>query len=451
MATTVASNPFLEGNYSPATEEVTVVDLPVTGSIPEHLHGRYVRNGPNPIAPDPDAYNWFVGTGMVHGVRLRDGRAEWYRNRWVRSGYVAETLGERAPGGAVLPDFDLAGNIGVIRHAGKTLVVTDHGRPYELSEELDTVGACDFGGTLPGVYTGHPKRDPATGELHGVSWFAGWGNKAQYSVVGADGRVRRIVDVELTGQPMMHDFSLTENYVVLYDLPVTFDGERLARTRRPHSILALSWDPDYPARVGVMPREGGADDVRWFDVEPCCVLHTLNAYEDGDRIVLDLTRWPKMFDANHDGPRDGPPRLDRWTVDLAAGKVIEGTLHERPQEFPRVDDRLLGRPHRFGYTVAYDPADGYGQPRPRGLLVHDHHKGEAELTSFDGGMPTEFVFVPESPEAAEGQGVLIGYVYDPAGGTSDLVLLDAATRHTVARVHLPVRVPFGFHGNWLAD
>lgn len=452
MATTdvVTTNLFLEGLYRPVQEETTATDLPVTGTIPEHLDGRYVRNGPNPVDPDPAAYNWFVGHGMLHGVRIRDGRAEWYRNRWVRTDAVASALGEEPPRGAVLPGVDSSGNIGVFSHAGKTFAISDVTRPHEVDDELDPVGACDFGGTLPGVYTGHPKRDPSTGELHGVGWYPGWGNKVQYTVLGNDGRIRRVVDIDVARPSMMHDISLTESYVVVYDCPVTLDVDRLTqRIERSPSILPMSWDPDHPTRVGVIPRDGGADDVRWFDVEQCCVLHSLNAYEEGDRLVLDVTRWPKMFEQNHDGPRDGAPRLDRWTVDLAAGKVIEGTLDDRPQEFPRVDDRLLSRPHRYSYTIAYHPDDGLGQPRPEGLLVRDHHIDEAQLVTFGGRRPTEFVFVPESPEAAEDEGILMGYVTDPATEQTDLVLLDAATRDMVASIHVPVRVPLGFHGNWL--
>jgi carotenoid cleavage dioxygenase len=444
------TNAFLEGAYRPVREEVTVTDLPVTGTIPEHLDGRYVRNGPNPIDPDPALYNWFVGHGMLHGVRIRGGRAEWYRNRWVRSATVAEALGEQAPGGAALPGIDYGGNIGVVGHAGKTLAIGDTTRAYEVSDELDPLGACDFGGTLPAVYTGHPKRDPSTGELHGIGYCVPWGKKVQYTVLGNDGRIRRLVDIEVARQTMMHDFSLTENYVVLYDGPVTVDVDRLDYAiKRSMSFLPMSWDPDHQSRVGVMPREGGAEDIRWFDVEPCFVLHTLNAYEEGDRLVLDVTRWPKMFEQNHDGPRDGAPRLDRWTVDLAAGKVIEATLDDRPQEFPRVDDRALSRRHRYGYTIAYNPGDGFVQPRPEGLLVRDHETDDAELVTFGGRRPTEFVFVPENADAAEGEGVLMGFVVDPATEKTDLVLLDAATRETVASVHVPVRVPLGFHGDWL--
>ena len=154
-------NRYLEGNYAPVTDEVTETELPVTGTVPAWLEGRYLRNGPNPMAADPATYHWFTGDGMVHGVRLRDGRAEWYRNRWVRNESVAAALGEPWKGGPVHGDFDFAANTNVIGHAGKTLAIVEAGaRPYELTDELETVGICDFDGTLPGGYTAHPEARP---------------------------------------------------------------------------------------------------------------------------------------------------------------------------------------------------------------------------------------------------------------------------------------------------
>ncbi|HEX4702464.1 MAG TPA: carotenoid oxygenase family protein [Pseudonocardiaceae bacterium] len=476
------TNRFLDGNYAPVHTEHTVTDLTVTGSIPAWLDGRYLRNGPNPLSEvDPATYHWFMGDGMVHGVRLRDGRAEWYRNRWVRSPEVARALGETVhrhnhnAGGATL-----GANTNVIMHAGRTLALVEGGvANYELTDELDTVGPCDFDGTLTGGYTAHPQRDPSTGELHAVSYFFGRGNTVQYSVIGADGRARRTVDIPVTGSPMMHDFSLTEKHVVFYDLPVTFNAGQAAaatvpaglrapaklvmsglvgRVKVPDPITAMiwrtmptnaglpySWNPRYPARIGVMPREGGASDVRWFDVEPCYVFHPLNAFDDGDSIVLDVVRHPRMFDHELRGPAEGPPTLDRWTVDLLAGKVLEERLDDRGQEFPRIDERLLGRPHRYGYTMATDNgSSGNGT-----LLKHDLELGSAVARSFGAGrQPGEFVFVPAHDDAAEDDGVLMGFVYDAATRRSDLTLLDAGTLDTVAAVHLPDRVPNGFHGNW---
>ncbi|HZA79492.1 MAG TPA: carotenoid oxygenase family protein [Acidimicrobiales bacterium] len=473
-------NRYLEGNFAPVREEVTVTDLPVTGTIPGHLDGRYLRTGPNPVvAPDPAGYHWFLGSGMVHGVRLRDGAAAWYRNRWVRSRDVAEALGETPRPGPVFAGFDASPNTNVIGHAGRTFAIVEAGgRPYELTDELDTVGPCDFDGTLPGGYTAHPHRDPATGELHAMSYFFGWGNKVQYSVLGTDGRVRRTVDIEVGGSPMMHDFSLTERHVVLYDLPVTFDldgvakaaprpfgrpsrwlaGRFIGKRPIPEAVVAAMmrsggdagfpyvWNADYPARIGVMPRDGGNADVRWFDVEPCYVYHPLNAFDDGDdRIVLDVVRHPKMFAAERSGPDDGTPTLDRWTVDLSARKVVEERLDDRGQEFPRVDERLTGRRHRFGYAV------GVQQAEPTSVLLkHDLASGHTAECSFgEGARASEFVFVPSGPQADEDDGVLMGFVYDATSDRSRLELLDAGSLETAASVPLPVRVPHGFHGNWV--
>src|SRR4029079_4454021 len=155
-----------------------------------------------------------------------DGRAEWYRNRWVRSGAVADGLGEPRRPGDVHGDMDFAANTNVIGHAGSLLAIVEGGsRPYALDLDLETVRVCDFDGTLPGGYTAHPKRDPATGELHAVSYFWGWGNVVQYTVVDVAGLVRKVVDVEVGGPVSIHDMSLTERFAVIYDLPVVFDAD----------------------------------------------------------------------------------------------------------------------------------------------------------------------------------------------------------------------------------
>ena len=441
-------NRYLEGNFGPVSDEVTVTDLSVTGSIPDWLNGRYLRNGPNPIGADPATYHWFTGFGMVHGLRLQDGTAQWYRNRYVRGDDVAAALGEEPKPGADIHFMDFAANTNVIGQAGRTFAIVEAGgRPYELDDELETIGRCDFDGTLPGGYTAHPKLDPVSGELHAVSYYWGWGNQVQYTVVDRDAHVRKIVDVTTTGSPMLHDMSLTETYAVIYDLPVVFDAEMAMSG----SGLPYKWDDEYPARVGLLPRDGGADDVRWFDVEPCYVFHPMNAYDDGDRVVIDVVRHPKMFATDMHGPNEGLPSLDRWTVDLSAGKVLEERLDDHGQEFPRVDERLVGRRHRYGYAVAAG-LDKSGELDFGGnaLLRHDMASGDTQSHAFGPGRGAgEFVMVPSSLDAAEDDGVLMGLVYDGNREASDLVLLDAGTLDTVAEVHLPVRVPYGFHATWV--
>ncbi len=478
------ANQYLEANFAPVREETTAFDLEVTGALPEHLDGRYLRIGPNPIHDaDPATYHWFLGDGMVHGLRLGDGAAKWYRNRYVRSADVADALGEPRRPGPLHAGFDMSPNTNVIGHAGRTFAIVEAGpRPYELTDELDTIGPCDFDGTLRGGYTAHPHRDPESGELHAVSYFWAWGNKVRYTVIGTDGLVRRTVDIPVHGAPMMHDFSLTENHVVLYDLPVSFDTktavsavpapirlqarasmaaivgrraipERLAKAmmsssngaRYSASSFPYHWDPKYPARIGIFAREGDGSDIRWYDVDPCYVFHPLNAYEDGDDFVLDVVRHPKMFDANRVGPDEGPPTLDRWTVDTRAAKVLESRLDDRPQEFPRIDERLTGRRHRYGYAAAAGPEGFDGA-----VLKHDLVTGSTQSRDFGADhQVSEFVFVASPNSNSEDDGVVMGFVYVRAEDRSDLVVLDAATLEDVATVHLPARVPQGFHGNWV--
>jgi carotenoid cleavage dioxygenase len=448
MSIAETRNRYLEGNYAPVQEEVTAFDLPVIGALPAELNGRYLRNGPNPVtAPDPASYHWFTGDGMVHGIRLRDGKAEWYRNRWVRSARVAEALGEAEPEGEVHGGMDSA-NTNVIGHAGRTFAIVEAGaRPVELTYELDTLCRTDLEGTLPNGYTAHPKRDPETDELFAVSYH--WALPGlQYTVIDADGRVRKLETIAVDDGPMVHDMSITATRAVFYDLPVTFDLDTAMSSRFPYV-----WNERHPARVGVMPREGTAGDVRWFDVEPCYVFHPLNAYDDGDRVVLDVVRHPRMFATDMQGPNEGAPTLWRWTVDPSAGVVKEEQLDDTPIEFPRVDERVVGRPHRYGWAATLDDGDDLGFDGNR-IARYDLTTGASATHDFGPGRSAgEAVFVPAREGAAEDDGWLMSLVHDAATDRSELVLLPAAdpSAEPVARVELPARVPLGFHGNWVPD
>jgi carotenoid cleavage dioxygenase-like enzyme len=423
MTTTIS---FLDGNFAPVSEEVTTGELPVSGRLPEELTGRLVRIGPNPkAAPDPATYHWFTGDGMVHGVRLEGGRAAWYRNRWVGGGEVVNTH--------------------VIGVDNRTFALVEAGNsPVELSQELETIGRCDFGGTLDGSFTAHTHADPATGDLHGVTYHWSW-DHIRHVVVGPDARVHREERVPVPDAPMVHDCAITERFVVLFDLPVTFDLDAAAGG----ASLPYRWNPDHPPRVGLLPLAGPAAEVRWFEAPSCFVFHTLNAYDDGDKVVIDLVRHPRMFATLLNGPYEGLPSLERWTLDLAGGTLATATLDDAGQEFPRIDERLTGRPHRYGYATAFGEGIEHGPALKHDLArgtreVHDHGPGRVGL---------EPVFVPRSDGTAEDDGWVLAYVYDRAEDRSDVVVLDAQdfAGEPVATIHLPARVPFGFHGSWLPD
>ena len=450
---TTVTNPYLEGSYAPVHEEVTATALKVTGVIPEQLYGRYLRNGPNPAtAPDPASYHWFTGDGMVHGIRLRDGQAEWYRNRWVRSAEVARVLGETPKPGLAHAGMDFAPNTNVIGHAGRTFAIVEAGAlPYELTDELETIGACDFDGTLDGGYTAHPKRDPQSGELYAVSYFFGWGDDVAVSIMDVNGRVRSSRRVTMGGPVSLHDCAITDRSVMLLDLPVTFSLEAAAAG----ASFPYRWQEGYRSRVGLLPRNGDSTDVVWHDVESCYVFHVMNAYDEpgGDGVVLDVVRHPSMFRTQLLGPSEGVPTLERWHLDGHGGAVKEERLDDRGQEFPRVDERVVGRPHRYGYAVAVRKSDDtFGADST--LVCHDFERGTSVERSFGQGASVgEAVFVPRADDAGEDDGWLLTLVQGSAGDTSTLQILNAAdpTGEPQAVVELPQRVPVGFHGNWVPD
>ncbi|MEU9887054.1 carotenoid oxygenase family protein [Sphaerisporangium sp. NPDC051011] len=439
---------YLSGNYAPVLEEVTAYDLSVDGKIPAELSGRLIRVGPNPIAPvdDPVNHNWLTGAGMLHGVRLRDGKAEWYRNRFVRGTDVQMALGEPAPPGPTR-GYDAANNTHVLKIGKGTYALTEAGcLPMLLSYDLMTEARSDFGGTMGDAFTAHPRVDPLTGETHAITYTPSQ-EKVQYQVVTTEGRVRRIVDVPLPGHVMVHDMCLTQKYAVILDMPVTF-SQLAAMSGDP---LPLRWTPDHGCRVGLLPREGTAEDVVWCELPGTpFVFHTGNAYDAADgTVVMDVVRYESMYYTNSLSAFEDEARLYRWTADPATGKVTEQLLDDHAQEFPRYDDRVTGQDYRYSYTVTSDDVPkGF-----TGLLKYDVKRGTSERVDYGHGMLTmETVFVPSAGSSAEDDGWLMAYVHDATTERCDVVIRHAQDlANPVATIHLPTRVPFGFHGSWIAD
>ena len=442
-------HPFLSGLHAPMRGETTIVDLPVTGTIPAGLDGRYLRIGPNPIAPDPAAYHWFTGDGMVHGVAVKDGQALWYRNRWIRSQRVGAALGEAPAPGPRHGGFDTV-NTNVVEIGGRTWALVEAGSyPVELDETLDEQTYNPFDGTLEGSFTAHPHRDPLTGEHHAICYEGTDPNHIRHVVINADARVIREEPVKVANGPSIHDCAITARYAVILDLPVTFSMRALIGGHP----FPYQWNPKHRARVGLMPRAGTDADVIWCDIDPCYAFHVANAYDAADgTVVLDLCVYETMFAEQTGGPRGAPRGLERWTIDPVAHTVTRRTIDASPQEFPRLDERRFAQPYRYAYTMALPEtaADEFlGASR---LYKHDLEAGTRETHEFGTGRyPGEFVFVPARADATEDEGWLIGLVVDLPGETTDLVILDACafTDAPVASVRIPHRVPPGFHGNWL--
>ncbi len=436
---------FRTGNYAPVHDELTEFDLPVEGSIPAELNGWYLRNGPNPRSGQG---HWCVGDGMVHGVRLENGRAAWYRNRWVRTESFERPVPLYNDDGSRNLHSSIA-NTHVVRHAGKTLALMEFSLPYEISNDLETLGVYDFGGTLTDSMTAHPKICPKTGEMH----FFGSGNifepHVSYHRADADGRLMVSRPIDVPALTLMHDFALTAQYVVFLDLPLVFNlGVALARPYE--RDLPYRWDDQYQARLGVLRRDDPYGQLRWFDIDPSFVFHVVNAYDaaspDRNTIVLEVLRYGEMW--RQDSNFGGDAALWRWTLNLDTGVVEERQLDDRGVEFPRVDDRLAGTAARYSVAVGSDALVRYDL---QGDTAVEHRFGRGGHGSP--GAPAEAVFAPAAGQPDELSGWYLTYVYDAQTDSSDLVIIDASdfAAEPVARIRMPRRVPHGFHGNWIPD
>jgi carotenoid cleavage dioxygenase len=393
---------------------------------------------------------------MLHGVRLAD-RSATYRNRWVRTkGFVAETGAGHALWRSIVERPDLRNPLGPLKNTANTDIAFHAGRLLALwwlggdayligLPDLDTRGAHDFGCRQP--IAAHPKVDPRSGEMMFLS-HSPQSASFDYGVAAADGSLTHVTSVELPGPRLHHDLAITEHYSVLLDMPMMAPDPR-AFVR---GGLRLRYRADQPSRLGLIPRHGRAEQVRWFEVPPCFVYHTVNAWEDRNTVVVLACRNPPS--AIDPSSEDFTKlifrsRLSRWTLDLTSGIAKEEDLDDLPTEFPRTDDRRLGVQTRYSYqshirdspTMLFDAVVKYDTGTGQ-RLEHRYPPG------WYGG---EAVFAPREGSAAEDDGYLLTFVTEEATGRSQLYLLDAQNVRSapVARIELPQRVPVGFHARWV--
>ena len=462
--TNTQAQPDLLGNLFPVSDELDVPECRVTGKVPEGLRGHFVRNGPNPAFEPIGTYHMFDGDGMLHGITFDDGRVS-YRNRWIRSRGLALEL-ER--GSAVYPGLgdvmnfpprEVTGDAGpvknpanthVISHADRWLALWEGGLPTEVTPELETIGEHDFGGRLKGSMTAHPRLDPVTGEMlmFGYSLFEPY---LRYHVVDAGGELVHSVDIDLPAPVMMHDFITTERHAVFLDSPIVFDLENLGKGPM------VRWKPENGTRIGVMPRMGTAEDLRWFEIDPGHVQHFWSGWADGERIEFHGSRFDAPdfaieadADPNARNENRETGRPARFWVDLDAGTAGWEPMDDLAGDFNRINDGLNGQKVRYLYMSALtEPGRQLGDFDS--IVKYDDDTGARMIWgSGPNGHIGETVFAPNPDGDGEDDGWLLNTVHHDDTDTTDVVVLEARdiSAGPVATVHMPRRVPFGFHANW---
>lgn len=471
MSKPYPNNPFLQNNFAPVAAECDAPDLVVHGELPASLAGTLYRNGPNPMFPPLGGeHHWFLGEGMIHAIHVEGGKAR-YRNRWVRTEqYEAQrAAGERLIstgfGGAPLPGTENikrnVANTNVVWHAGKLMALDEGSSPVAMDgDTLETTGSWNFEGKYNGPMTAHPKFDPKTGEMIFFGYMAAGPATPDisYQVVDRDGKLTRSETFKAPYASMVHDFIVTDEHVIFPIFPATIDVERIMK-----GGPVIAWDPDAGTHIGIMARNASTDTIRWFKGDPCYVYHPMNAYTTHDggrtRVVADMMKYSRVpLFPSADGKKaptdllDEQGQLVRWTFDLDGNSdsYTEEALTDLGGEFPRLDERFAGLGYRHGYYAATKAPKVPGASFD--TLVHiDLESGKRrEWDAGTGCYVHEPVFVPRKEGAAEGDGFVVSLVYDTARNISDFIVLDTddVSKGPVARVELPTRVPFGFHGNW---
>ena len=435
----------LIGNWAPVKEEITEHNLEIKGEVPRDLNGLFVRNGMNPVSGYSD--HWFFGNGMLHGIYLENGKAS-YKNRYVKTPYYENDLN-------VISSFgDLSAspaNTHIVNHAGKLLALEETSLPWELNRDLETIGVEDYKGKLNTAMTAHPRVCPETEEMLFFAYSMMGEPYLYYHRVSKQGELVQTEAIEIPRPVMMHDWNITRNYVVFMDLPIVSDMDLAVSTGSP-----FGFKPECGARLGVMPRDGNNSDVRWFDIDPCFVFHSFNSFEEGNKIILYVSRQQEaMVGGFKDiyGGEKTVARLWRWIIDLENGMVSEEQLDDGACDFPRVNDNRIGLHTEYGYCMQIKTdveSLTFGETLFKYHLESgkrtDHHLG----SNVAGGEP---VFAPKPGSTKEDQGWILSLVHDRNTRKSKLVIVDAEAfdQEPVAEVMIPQRVPYGAHGSWIQN
>lgn len=459
---TEQANPYLRGIFSPVPQERVFEDLEVIGEIPRDLRGFFLRNGPNPRFQPKGRYHWFDGDAMVHALQFQDGKAT-YRNRYIRTKdfQTEEQAGQalwtgiREPFDPLSPSPDKnTANTDLAFHAGRLLAFWWQGADaYELSlPDLETRGVCDFNGSFGAKISAHPKVDERTGEMMFMDFNVFREPYLNYGVADSKGTVTHFTPIEVGSPKFYHDIGITSNYTILLDLPLVWHTGRMKIGKR----LGY-FNPALPARFGIVPRYGSNADVRWFEDDACYILHVINAYEEGDEIVMLAGRMENPIPGRRYDQSRGPllhflqvqPYLFEWRFNLRTGQTKRRQLDDRPTEFPRMNDAFLGTTSRYSYSPLVAPER---EVIFEGFIKYDLQKQTSEVRRYPenccGG---EVVYLPRSSGSErEDDGWIGTFVHNRQDLSSEFWILPATEplAEPVARIPIPGFVPAGFHATW---
>jgi carotenoid cleavage dioxygenase-like enzyme len=464
----------------PVRMECDILDLDMDGEVPTEIDGLFHRVQPDaqfpPMFEDDQFFN---GDGMITQFSFRGGKVD-LKQRYAQTDKwkVERAAGKALFGAYRNPLTDDPSVQGMIRstanttpivHAGKLMALKEDGPPLMMDPiTMETFGFSNFDGKMQNqTFSAHPKVDPVTGNLCNFG-YAATGlltRDVSYMEVSPQGELLFETFFEVPYYCMMHDFAITADYAVFHLCPITSSWDRL-KANKPH----FGFDTSLPVYLAVLPRRGTAADLRLFKApKTIFASHVMNAYNDGTKIMFDIPQaegnafpfFPDINDAPFD-PVAARPYLHRWVVDTASNsdefESVE-RVSDMIGEFPRVDERYIGKDYTHGWMLVMDPDMPYEGEGVRSSgfrmnrLAHVNRKTGEEKTWFCGpqSLIQEPQFVPRSADGAEGDGWLLALVDNQVSNYSDLCVFDALAVENgpIARIHLPFKARNGLHGTWI--
>lgn len=461
--------------------EESDVELEVKGLLPEWLKGHLLRNGPVLYSIGGKRVgHWFDGLGMLHAFSFSGGRVR-YSNKFMRSEAYEKVFKERSfryvgfacdPchvifkrlftaffGGSNFPIHNA--NVNVAKIAERFVGLTETPLPVEFDlQTLETVGVLDYEDKLPkanSFESAHPHIDPETGDI--ISYLVKFGMKSSYQIyrMGRKSLTRKVFAELAVSEPSyMHSFSLTPNYVIFAQYPLVVNPLDLLIKGKPF-ITNYRWEPQKGTQFLIVDRHSGLA-VRRYQAESFFSFHHVNAYEQGDDIILDLVAYPDATIVDTVGSYGEPlarlkvnnalaqTKLTRFCFMLKTDQFSQSVVLEAPLEFPRINLNYDGKPYRFLYAA--DIREPQETEEGRQLLKIEVAE-KKNLSWFEAGCcPGEPVFVARPGGVKEDDGVVLAIVYDQKKNSSFLLVLDAGSFKEVARAEVKHKIPLGLHGQY---